>query len=122
MTIRELVLRFCVQKLANILWECLAFSDVDRAETDWLTAEDFVKKNPRIVEHILQMFLWQIGKSNLIDNIGNERVEDVSFDVSYEMFVEKCGRMVWNYLYQPFEKESGLPHHYIHHYTHIRFG
>lgn len=113
MTIRELVQRFCIQKLAGTLWECLPFSDTDRAETDWLTAEDFVKKNPQLVDRILQTFLCQTGESS--PTSGDKQVGDVSFDVSYETFVVKCGRMVWDHLYQPFRNKSGLPYHYVPH-------
>lgn len=122
MTIRELVERFCVQKLASILYECLAFSDADRAETDWLTAERYVKDNPQLVDHVLRTFMFQ-GKTH-VQITGATPVEDVSSDISYETFVQGCGRTVWDYLYQPFRKHSELPYHdpYKPHYTYIRFG
>ena len=57
MTLKELVERYCVMKLANILWECVACSDGNRAELDWLTAERFIKDNPPIVDQVLQAFI-----------------------------------------------------------------
>lgn len=114
MTIRELVERFCIQKLANILWECLEFSGTNRAEVDWLTAENFVKNNPQLVDPVFQRFLSQIGEQSKFFDYGAGSLKVLSFDASYETFVARCGSMVWNLMYKPFRRSSELiPNYYV---------
>ena len=124
MTIRELVERYCVQKLASILYECLEFSDADRAETDWLTAENFVKRHPESVERIVDTFIDYAEEHQSFElsiMSDDTSVEAALSDFSYDMFVEICGREVWDCLYQPFRIQSGLPYNRYPHYTLIRF-
>ncbi len=121
MALKDLVERFCIVKLANILWQCVEFSVTDRAEADWLTAERFVKTNSDLVDRVLQAFISQItpvpGQAS-----GETLVEGAPFDTSYDTFVVKCGRAVWDYLYQPLQKSLGLPYYPPAHYMYIRFG
>lgn len=101
------VQRFCIKKLAKILSECVACSHEDRQLLDWLTAERFVKAH-----------------GNAVDMIG-DRFDEMSIrieDPNFETFDWLCGRLVWDWLYQPWKKELGLPNRPVPHYTYITFG
>lgn len=121
MTLRDLFEQFCVRRLASVLYECVAFSHADRAEADWLTAEEFVRKNQGAVNIILKRLISRMPPAQ--DQIsGGTLVDKVPFDINYDKFVSMCGRDVWDLLYQPLKRWLGVPHDPPRpHYTHIIF-
>ena len=103
------VRNFCVRKLAQILYECVAYSHEDRALADWRTAEWFVNNNPGIVDVVYDLFMARASA-----------LKPPIFD--FEVFDKLCGRAVWNAMFQPMEKQLGLSHQDLPRYTHVRFG
>ena len=120
MTLKDLVERFCIQRLASVLWQCVEVSVTDRAELDWLTAEGFVKKNSHLVDRVLQTFVSLMPQPNNIS--GETAVEFVPYDTTYYTFVQNCGRTIWDYMYQPLKESLRCSYHPTPHYTYIRFG
>ncbi len=118
MTLRELIEQFCIKRLAEVLWQCVACSDANRAELDWLTAENFVKKHPPMIDNFFPMLVSQMGAPNCPPDLPIENANGIS----YNGFVELCGKAVWDYFYQPLKAELKLPHHPVPHYTHVRYG
>ena len=108
MNFNECVRRFCVEKLARILYDCVACSGGDRALLDWLTAERFVLANQDRVDLIVAMYRAEL--------ITTKRGE------SFASFDRLCGRAVWDGFYQPLRKELRLSLGDVPYYTHIRFG
>jgi len=109
MNLHQTVTEFCIRKLAQILYDCVEYSQSDRALTDWQTAEDFVRRNPHVVDLICQLFETQLSAVHKLN-------------CDFKTFDEFCGRAVWTGLYQPLKKWLGLPYKPVPHYTQIRFG
>lgn len=98
------VCEFCVRKLAEILYQCVACSHANRAALDWRTAENFVQSNKPTLDAIHDCFQSSCGQTQ-----------------DYEAFDKICGRAVWDGMYQPLQEILGLPYKPTPHYTHIRF-
>ena len=104
----EEVREFCVRKLAQVLYECVASSHQDRAMLDWLTAERFIAANKQNMDRIYDRFCT--------------KTKALTECVGYEIFDQVCGRAVWDSLYQPLRQSLSLPHGFPPHYTHVLFG
>lgn len=100
---------FCIQKLARILYDCVACSHADRGLFDWLAAEQFIDANKPTVDGIYDCF-----------RAATEM--PAGQDQGFETFDRICGRAVWDSLYQPLRRNLDLPRRAIHRYTHVRFG
>lgn len=104
----EEVREFCIRKLAQNLYECVACSHRDRAMLDWLTAERFVASNKKVMDRICDHFY--------------AKTKSMTECAGYETFDSVCGRMVWDSLYQPLRQSLNLPYAFPPHYTHVLFG
>ncbi|OGZ62739.1 MAG: hypothetical protein A2639_02785 [Candidatus Staskawiczbacteria bacterium RIFCSPHIGHO2_01_FULL_34_27] len=110
-----LVRKFCIRKLAQILYECVETNTTDRALLDWFTAESAFDK----IHWSSQMsgiFLMALAEE--FDRKANTERRQAKIDpnvINYETFDRLCGRAVWDYLYQPCK--GMLPKEY----TKIRF-
>ena len=107
MNFNEWVQRFCIEKLARILYDCVACSSSDRSLLDWLTAERFVLANQDRVDLIVALFGTRRTK------LEGDRNEFAEFDWF-------CGRAVWGCFYQALRKELRVSSGEAPHYTHIR--
>lgn len=115
-TLRVLVRRFCVIKLAQILYECVECERSDRAVADWLAAERFVVTNPDTIEAIASRFMTMLQQGNFVHSSLDITETLVSNLGGYETFNRFCGRVVWDLLYQRIRGVLTLPH------TCVRFG
>ena len=70
---------FCIRKVAQILYDCVACSESDRAEIDWHTAENFIKKHH--VDHF-----------TILANDHNVK--------TWEDFDRELGRFAWENFYR----------------------
>jgi len=95
----NLIKRFCTQKLAQILYDCV-WADClgrERAPLDWYTAEGFVNENSSVVNSIFRM-------------IQDKMVQDLSYGTLDRLY----GRFVWDNLYQPIKKSLQMRDKYTH--------
>ncbi len=91
---KECVRRFCVEKLARILYDCVASSAGNRALLDWFTAERFVLANGHITDLVTAFYRAELLR--------------ISRDAEFASFDRLCGRAVWDSFYQPLRRELRL--------------
>ena len=108
MNFYDCVRRFCVMKLARILYDCVDCSVSDRAFLDWYVAEGFVFANAHITDLIVALFKAR-------------RAEVGAVNEDFATFERLCGRAVWDGFYQPFRKTLNFTPRETPHYTRIRF-
>jgi len=74
----QLVKRFCVQKLAEIICECVECALPDRALLDWVTAERIIGAESHVVSDLARAFAM------------------TGLDKTYDSFVRLFGGELWN--------------------------
>ena len=104
----EVVERFCVRKLAHILFENVFCSHEKRDHLDWFTAQGFVQNHSHIVHLIYRIFQLQIDKAGILAPDFND-------------FDTLCGRAVWDGLYQSIWWELNFSDSSEAHYTSVRY-
>lgn len=120
MTVQSLICRFCTEKLARILYDCVGCTNGDRSLLDWFTAERFVRTHAGGFEEVIAAFLSQPGAEDLEPQTYARQIPS-SIDTSFEGLERVCGRAVWDMMFQPLRWELEDQFEKVH-YTHIRFG
>jgi hypothetical protein len=116
-TLLEVIEKFCIEKLARILYDCVDSLYSDRAELDWRTAENFVKRHPGLIYNMMRLFTNRCLQEQLcVTTMVNGEVLHVQLDCNFATFDRLCGQIVWYEMYQTLKRVLPRPL-----YTRIRF-
>lgn len=115
-TLKDLVRRFCIRKLAQTLWECVEHPG-NRAEADWYTAEQFIDSNGHIID-LAMLTAYSMVIQNLSTCEINENADrsELVIPLDFPIFEQLCGRLIWELGYQRITRS--LPPGYGHIYFH----
>jgi hypothetical protein len=102
------VWRYAVAKLAEQLFSCVECKHRPRADTDWLTAEEFLKQHSDLTSDslVVNYILAKVCKQQL------QPLHKAAFDektiraaLADDSLMDEClGRLIWNHGYQQIKR------------------
>lgn len=109
-TLKDAVKEFCVKKLARLLYDYVDCSLSDRADTDWKTAEAFVKDN----DHLVIRMVWTFTAAVLRDQLNEATAIEsealsLRVDCSFKAIERVCGDIVCGYLFCSLQSKLPRP-------------